>query len=141
VTHSETTRATHPRLFRKPPCTCLAMFAVPACRRWYLMLLGDLVAFWSTHNTTSHVRVRSFRSHQRPPHPGRSRAEHASASRPSQQPIRPSRACAPAEFRSAASNTVQSWQLASQRQTRRARCPPTLQPSPRTSPPGAQSQR
>jgi hypothetical protein len=54
---------------------------------------------WRTHNTTSHIRVRSFRPHQRPPRPGRSRAEHASASRPLQQPIRPSRARAPAELR------------------------------------------
>jgi hypothetical protein len=61
----------------------------------HLMLLGGLVALWPTHNTTSHVIVRSFRPHQRPPHPGRSRAEHASASRPSQQPIRPSRARIP----------------------------------------------
>jgi hypothetical protein len=44
----------------------------------------------------SHVKVRPFRQHQRPPHPGRSRAEHASASRPLQHPIRPSRARAPA---------------------------------------------
>jgi hypothetical protein len=38
------------------------------------MLLGDLVALWPIHNTTSHVRVRSFRPHQRPPRPWRSRA-------------------------------------------------------------------
>ena len=56
------------------------------------------------------------------------RAEHTSASRPAQQPIRPSRARAPAELRSAASNIVQSWQPASRRQTRRARCPPTPLP-------------
>ena len=110
-----------------------------AARTWprgYLMLLGGLVALWPTHNTTSHIRVRSFRPHQRPPRPGRSRAEHASASRPLQRPIRPSRARAPAELRSAASNIVQSWQPASRRQTRRARCPPTPLPSPRTSSPG-----
>ena len=105
----------------------------------YLMLLWGLAALWPTHDTTSHVRVRSFRPHQRPPRPGRSRAEHASASRPLQRPIRPSRARAPAELRSAASNIVQSWQPASRRQTRLARCPPTPLPSPRTSPPGAQS--
>jgi hypothetical protein len=74
-------------------------------------VIRGLVALWPTHNTTSHVRVRPFRLHQRPPHQGRSRAEHASASRPSQQPIRPSRARAPAELQSAASNTLKVGSL------------------------------
>ena len=90
----------------------------------YLMLLGGLVALWPTHNTTSHIRVRSFRPHQRPPRPGRSRAEHASASRPSQQPIRPSRARAPAELRFAASNIVQSYRSACQPKTDTSRTLP-----------------
>ena len=98
----------------------------------YLMLLGGLVALWPTHNTNSHVRVRPFRPHQRPPRLGCSRAEHASASRPSQQPIRPSRARAPAGLRFATSNNVRSWKHASRRQTRRARCPLAPLPSSRT---------
>ena len=93
--------------FTNLKCRRLIMLVPGArCCGMYLMLLGGLVALWPTHNTTSHIRVRSFRPHQRPPRPGRSRAEHASASRPLQRPIRPSRARAPAELRSAASNIV-----------------------------------
>jgi hypothetical protein len=70
--------------------------------------LGCLVApHTSLHHTLKYGHLDRTSDH--PAQGVRSRVGHASANRPSQQPIRPSRARVPAEIRFAATNIVQSW--------------------------------